>query len=202
MRDWANLDAAAPESDLLTGAWYDTPANHKLWADPTTGLRRGDHFSFQVDTGYSTVTMDGYWNDEQPGVAAVFVQDISDHSSMDGLNKLEIVALEEHLNYDVDEDVDYNLDYGDRASYIVTTEPEHFYLLKMPADCVVGENYYAAFRASINGEICIGPGPATTPHTHYYYSAVKIECEETLVFSTIESFEAALTADYPTKVHY
>jgi len=70
----------------------------------------------------------------------------------------------------------------------------------MPADCVVGENYYAAFRASINGEIC---GPLIVePHKHSYYSAVKIECEETLVFSTIESFEAALTADYPTKVHY
>lgn len=73
----------------------------------------------------------------------------------------------------------------------MTTDPVYFYLLKMPADCVVGENYYAAFRASINGN----PGSS-------YYSAVKIECEETLVFSTIESFEAALTADYPTKVHY
>lgn len=117
---------------------------------------------------------------------------------MDGLNKLEIVALGEALLYQLDYDPDNNL--GDRASYVVTTEPIYFYLLKMPADCVVGENYYAAFRASINGEIC---GPLIVePHKHSYYSAVKIECEETLVFSTIEPFEAALTADYPTKVHY
>ena len=64
----------------------------------------------------------------------------------------------------------------------------------MPADCVVGDNYYAAFRASINA---LNGMPADA-----YYSAVKIECEETLVFSTIESFEAALVDDYPTKVHY
>ena len=66
----------------------------------------------------------------------------------------------------------------------------------MPADCVVGDNYYAAFRASINA---LNGMPADS-----YYSAVKIECEETLVFSTIESFEAALDvmADYPTKLHY
>jgi len=43
--------------------------------------------------------MDGYGNTEQPEVPALFVQDISDHSSMDGLNKLEIVALEEFLGY-------------------------------------------------------------------------------------------------------
>lgn len=73
----------------------------------------------------------------------------------------------------------------------MTTEPRYRYLLKMPADCVVGENYYAAFRAIINED------PASS-----FYSAVKIECEETLVFSTIEPFEATLTADYPTKVHY
>jgi len=91
VRDWAGLDAGASESDLLTGAWYDTPANHKLWAEPTTGLRRGDHFAFAVETSESTVTMDEYDNDVQPDVPAVFVQDISDHSSMDGVNKLEIV---------------------------------------------------------------------------------------------------------------
>lgn len=103
MRDWTSLDAAASESDLLTGAWYDTPANHKLWALPTTGLRRGDHFAFKVDVSEASVTMGGYENAEsdQPEVPALFVQDISDHSSMDGLKKLEIVYTSENLNYEL-----------------------------------------------------------------------------------------------------
>ena len=72
-------------------------------------------------------------------------------------------------------------------------EPIYSYLLRMPVDCTIGQNYYAAFKAVRN---------ADTPLLNTYYSAVKIECEETLVYQTIESFEADLDADYPTKVHY
>lgn len=99
MRDWAT--ASTSESALLTGAWYDTPANHKLWAEPATGLRRGDHFSFSVDIAESTVYFVGETNavDRAPPVPAVFVQDISDHSSMDGLKKLELVAYDGKIDY-------------------------------------------------------------------------------------------------------
>lgn len=75
----------------------------------------------------------------------------------------------------------------------MTIEPIYSYLLRMPVDCTIGQNYYAAFKAVRN---------ADTPLANTYYSAVKIECEETLVYQTIESFEADLTAYYPTKVHY
>jgi len=99
VRDWAT--ASTSESALLTGAWYDTPANHKLWAEPATGLRRGDHFSFSVDIAESTVEFEGDTNavDRAPPVPAVFVQDISDHSSMDGLKKLELVAYDGKIDY-------------------------------------------------------------------------------------------------------
>lgn len=89
VRDWAQ--ASTSESNLLTGAWYDTAANHKLWADPATGLRRGDHFTFSVDISQATYTTQAYVA-SQTDVPVIFVEDISDHSSMSSLNKLEVVA--------------------------------------------------------------------------------------------------------------
>ena len=64
-------------------------------------MRRGDHFPFAVDIAESTVAMDGFENavDRATLVPAVFVQDISDHSSMDGLKKLELVAYHDSLDY-------------------------------------------------------------------------------------------------------
>jgi len=183
VRDWAQ--AATSESNLLTGAWYDTAANHKLWADPATGLRRGDHFTFSVDISEATYTTISY-TASQTDVPVIFVEDISDHSSMSSLNKLEVLAKTENSNYALTES------YFDE-SWSVTIEPIYSYLLRMPVDCTIGQNYYAAFKAVRN---------ANTPLANTYYSAVKIECEETLVYQTIESFEADLDADYPTKVHY
>lgn len=64
-------------------------------------MRRGDHFSFSVDIAESTVEFVGDTNavDRAPPVPAVFVQDISDHSSMDGLKKLELVAYDGKIDY-------------------------------------------------------------------------------------------------------
>ena len=64
-------------------------------------MRRGDHFAFSVDIAESTVGIYGTENavDRAPPVPAVFVEDISDHSSMDGLKKLELVAYDDWIDY-------------------------------------------------------------------------------------------------------